>query len=121
MERRKLRALELEISQIALGCMSLKGSIKEDQRIIAADNYGGVNFLDTADLYQKGLNEQIVGAAIRDRRKDLIIGSKAGNQWREDGSGWDWNPKKSYILKCAEESLKRLQTDYIDLYQLHGG
>src|SRR5690606_18645292 len=44
-----------------------------------------------------------------------------GNQWRSDGSGWDWNPRKEYILKCAEQSLKRLKTDYIDLYQLHGG
>ncbi len=44
-----------------------------------------------------------------------------GNQWRADGSGWDWNPKKEYILKAVADSLRRLQTDYIDLYQLHGG
>ncbi len=44
-----------------------------------------------------------------------------GNQWRPDGSGWDWNPRKDYILASVEGSLKRLQTDYIDLYQLHGG
>jgi aryl-alcohol dehydrogenase-like predicted oxidoreductase len=44
-----------------------------------------------------------------------------GNQWRSDGSGWDWNPKKQYIVSAVEESLKRLKTDYIDLYQLHGG
>jgi aryl-alcohol dehydrogenase-like predicted oxidoreductase len=50
-----------------------------------------------------------------------VIATKAGNQWRADGSGWDWNPRKDYILQCAEDSLKRLQTDRIDLYQLHGG
>jgi aryl-alcohol dehydrogenase-like predicted oxidoreductase len=51
----------------------------------------------------------------------VIIATKVGNQWRPDGSGWDWNPNKDYILKCVEGSLKRLQTDRIDLYQLHGG
>jgi len=121
MEKRKLPALAFDISPLALGCMSLKGNLKKDQKIIDAAISGGINFLDTADLYQNGLNEEIVGAAIRDRRKDVIVATKVGNQWREDGSGWDWNPKKSYILKSVEESLKRLQTDYLDLYQLHGG
>lgn len=81
----------------------------------------GINYFDTADLYDHGQNEIIVGKALKSRRKDVIIASKAGNQWRADGQGWDWNPSKQYILKCAEESLRRLNTDYIDLYQLHGG
>ncbi|TXE12352.1 aldo/keto reductase [Algoriphagus aquimarinus] len=121
MEHKKLPALEFEISPIALGCMSLKGNLKEDQKIIDTALFGGINFLDTADLYQKGLNEEIVGAAIKDRRKDIVVATKVGNQVRADGSGWDWNPKKAYILAAVEESLKRLQTDYIDIYQLHGG
>ncbi len=121
MEHKKLPALEFEISPIALGCMSLKGNLKEDQKIIDTAISGGINFLDTADLYQKGLNEEIVGAAIKDRRKDIVVATKVGNQVRADGSGWDWNPKKAYILAAVEESLKRLQTDYIDIYQLHGG
>jgi aryl-alcohol dehydrogenase-like predicted oxidoreductase len=53
--------------------------------------------------------------------KKVIIATKVGNQWRADGSGWDWNPNKDYIISAVEQSLKRLQTDYIDLYQLHGG
>ena len=121
MEKRKIPALDFEISPIALGCMSLKGNLKADKKVIDAAISGGVNFLDTADLYQNGVNEEIVGAAVRGRRKDLIIATKVGNQIREDGSGWDWNPKKSYIIKAVDESLRRLQTDYIDLYQLHGG
>jgi aryl-alcohol dehydrogenase-like predicted oxidoreductase len=82
---------------------------------------GGINFFDTADLYDKGLNEERVGTALKGKRQDVIIATKVGNQWREDGSGWDWNPSKAYIVASVEKSLQRLQTDYIDLYQLHGG
>jgi aryl-alcohol dehydrogenase-like predicted oxidoreductase len=81
----------------------------------------GINFFDTADLYDKGLNEEIVGKALRNHRKNVFIATKVGNQWRADGSGWDWNPGKEYILAAVEKSLSRLKTDYIDLYQLHGG
>lgn len=81
----------------------------------------GINYFDTADLYQHGKNEETLGKAFKGKRDKVIIASKAGNQWRADGSGWDWNPRKEYILSCAENSLKRLQTDYIDLFQLHGG
>jgi aryl-alcohol dehydrogenase-like predicted oxidoreductase len=81
----------------------------------------GINFFDTADLYGKGQNEGTVGKAFKGMRQAVTLATKVGNQWRADGSGWDWNPTKAYMLRAAEESLKRLQTDYIDLYQLHGG
>ncbi len=81
----------------------------------------GINYFDTADLYDHGENEITVGKALGARRKALFIATKVGNQWRPDGSGWDWNPRKEYILQAVEASLKRLKTDYIDLYQLHGG
>jgi aryl-alcohol dehydrogenase-like predicted oxidoreductase len=51
----------------------------------------------------------------------VVIATKVGNVWRADGSGLAWNPSKEHILKSAEQSLKRLRTDHIDLYQLHGG
>ncbi|SFU17414.1 Predicted oxidoreductase [Algoriphagus locisalis] len=121
MKKRKIPGLEFEINPIALGCMSLNGNLKADQKIIDAAISAGIDFLDTADLYQKGLNEEVVGAAIKERRKDVILATKVGNQLREDGDGWDWNPRKAYILEAVEKSLARLQTDYIDLYQLHGG
>ena len=121
MQKIKIPALGFAISPIGIGCMSLKGNIKEDQKIIDAAISGGIDFFDTADLYQNGLNEEIVGATLKNRRKDVVLATKVGNQMREDGSGWDWNPKKEYILKAVEESLERLQTDYIDIYQLHGG
>ena len=78
-------------------------------------------FFDTADLYDKGVNEEIVGEVLKEKRQDVIIATKVGNQWRDDGSGWEWNPTKSYIKSAVHQSLRRLQTDYIDLYQLHGG
>jgi aryl-alcohol dehydrogenase-like predicted oxidoreductase len=101
--------------------MSLKNGAKENIGLLHAALDGGINLFDTADLYDKGDNERLVGEAFREKRQQVIIATKGGNQWRPDGSGWDWNPSKAYILKAAEASLKRLQTDYIDLYQIHGG
>ena len=101
--------------------MSLKPNQKDFNNIIDAAIDQGINYFDTADLYDKGLNETLLGRAFKGKRDKAIIATKAGNQWRADGSGWDWNPRKEYILKCADESLKRLQIDCIDLYQSHGG
>lgn len=81
----------------------------------------GINFLDTADLYDYGLNEEFVGKAIKKRRQDIILATKVGNRWKKGQEGWSWDPSKNYIKKAVKESLHRLQTDYIDLYQLHGG
>lgn len=111
----------LQISRIGFGCMSLKGSYVEMEKLLHQAIEGGINYFDTADLYEKGLNEKTVGKAIAQKRSEIIIATKVGNQWRNDGSGWDWNPTKQYIITAVEASLKRLQTDYIDLYQLHGG
>lgn len=121
MEYRVLGTSSLKISAIGFGCMSLKQSEKENIQLLQQAVDRGINFFDTADLYDKGENEKVVGKALNQKRKQLVIATKVGNQWRKDGSGWDWNPRKEYILKAVEESLKRLQTDYIDLYQLHGG
>lgn len=121
MEYQLLGKSTLNISKIGFGCMSLKPDQKDFNDIIHKAVELGINFFDTADLYDKGMNETLLGKAFKGKRSEVIIASKAGNQWRADGSGWDWNPKKEYILKCADASLKRLQTDYIDLYQSHGG
>lgn len=121
MEYRQLGKSTLQISRIGFGAMSLRPLEIDTQQLLYAAIDKGINFLDTADLYDKGLNEAAIGQALQKRRKEIILATKVGNQWRQDGSGWDWNPRKAYIIKAAEESLKRLQTDYIDLYQLHGG
>lgn len=121
MKFHQLGKSDLHISAIGFGCMSLGDNQTFNEQILHRAIGLGINFFDTADLYQKGWNETSIGQALRSKRNEVIIATKAGNQWRPDGSGWDWNPDKDYILNCAEESLKRLQTDHIDLYQLHGG
>lgn len=121
MQYRKLGKSSLEVSRIGFGCMSLRGSVAENAHLFDRATEAGINFFDTADLYEKGMNEEMVGALLRSRRNDVILATKVGNQWREDGSGWDWNPRKEYILKAVDASLARLGTDHIDLYQLHGG
>lgn len=109
------------LPQLGLGCMSLPESYFDSEKIIHAAIDSGISFFDTADLYQKGQNESNIGRAIQPKRAQLILASKVGNEWNADGSAWSWNPKKTYILKAVEESLRRLRTDYLDLYQLHGG
>lgn len=110
-----------QLPKLGLGCMSLPESFVDAEKIVHAALDSGITFFDTADLYQKGQNEVNIGKAIQSERNQLILASKVGNQWNADGTAWSWNPKKSYILKAIEESLKRLRTDYLDLYQLHGG
>lgn len=101
--------------------MSLEANQDKATELISQAIDFGINYFDTADLYQAGLNEEMVGKAIGAKRKQVVLASKVGNQLRADGSGWDWNPRKEYILSSVEKSLRRLGTDYIDLYQLHGG
>ncbi|MDN5204159.1 aldo/keto reductase [Fulvivirgaceae bacterium BMA10] len=121
MNYRKLGNSDLMISEISFGCMSLGNDEAADIQLLRSAFDQGINFFDTADLYQKGTNEIMVGKALKDIRDKVYIATKVGNQWRDNGEGWDWNPGKDYILTAVNNSLKRLQTDYIDLYQLHGG
>ncbi len=120
MEYKNLGRSVLKISRIGFGCMSLKKN-NDPERLIHRAIDQGINFFDTADLYDKGDNEALLGKAIRQKRNSVILSTKGGNQWNDDGSGWIWNPKGEYLTDAVEKSLKRLGTDYIDLYQLHGG
>jgi aryl-alcohol dehydrogenase-like predicted oxidoreductase len=112
---------DLQISEISFGCMSLGDDHQENSNLLHHALDEGINYFDTADIYQKGFNEITIGRAFHDRRHNVIIATKVGNVWKTDGSGLEWNPTKDHILKSADESLQRLQTDYIDVYQLHGG
>lgn len=121
MQYRQLGHSGLSVSVIGYGCMSLGNDQALNTSLIRMAIDKGVNIFDTADIYNKGANEETVGKALSGIRDKVILCSKAGNVWKADGSGLDWNPSKKHILEAAEQSLRRLQTDYIDLYQLHGG
>ncbi|ASS98974.1 oxidoreductase [Geobacillus thermocatenulatus] len=121
MNKRRIGTSDLYVSEIGLGCMSLGTDENHAIYLIHEALERGINYLDTADLYDRGLNEEFVGKAVKGKRGQVIIATKVGNRWRPDGSGWDWDPSKAYIKQAVKESLRRLQTDYIDLYQLHGG
>lgn len=121
MEYGLLGKSRLNISRIGFGTMSLEMENPVSEHLLLDALHAGINFFDTADMYQQGKLEILLGRTFQNKRDQIILASKVGNQWRPDGSGWDWNPSKKYILSAIDQSLKRLQTDYIDLYQLHGG
>lgn len=124
MKKRRLGANGPEVSAIGLGCMAMSanayGAPDPDEALAtlnaAIDN--GLNFFDTARHYGDGKNEEMIGKAIRGRRDQIVIGSKFGTIIRADGSrGVSGNP--DLIAEACAGSLKRLGTDYIDIYYLH--
>lgn len=121
MNKRKLGNSDLWVTELGLGCMSIGTKEKTAREIIETALDEGINYFDTADLYDFGENEKIVGAALKEVREKVFIATKVGNSWKSDRTGWSWDPSKSYIKEAVKQSLKRLNTDYIDLYQLHGG
>ncbi|KYG32322.1 aldo/keto reductase [Alkalihalobacillus trypoxylicola] len=121
MELRRLGKSDLKVSSIGLGCMSLGSNEQEALTILDAAISRGINYLDTADLYDQGLNEQFIGKALKGKREQIVLATKVGNRFAPGEKGWTWDPSKEHIMSAVKESLRRLQTDYIDLYQLHGG
>lgn len=120
MEYAKLGKSDLSVSKIGFGCMSLRGSSNDNKTLLNKALELGVNYFDTADLYEDGENESKIGTLLKSNRNNIVLATKVGNQKQADGSTI-WNASKAYILSSVEASLKRLQTDHIDLYQLHGG
>jgi aryl-alcohol dehydrogenase-like predicted oxidoreductase len=112
---------DLRVSEIGFGCMSLEQNQNDNTHLIHQAIDHGINFFDTADRYDKGWNETTLGHALKGKRDDVIIATKVGHQWNESDGAWEWRPTKQHILKAVDQSLGRLQTDRIDLYQLHGG
>jgi aryl-alcohol dehydrogenase-like predicted oxidoreductase len=121
MKKRRLGKSELYVTELGLGCMSIGIEEKIAEKIIHTALAEGINYFDTADLYDFGKNEKMVGQALKDVREQVIIATKAGNRWNQEQTGWSWDPSKAYIKEAVKQSLNRLGTDYIDLYQLHGG
>ncbi len=120
MERRRLGNSGLFVTVVGLGCdnFGLFNNQDEATRIVNKALDLGVEYFDTADTYGNTLSEECLGNALKGKRQNVIVGSKVGIAWGGD------NPNKAgtsrlQIMRQVEGSLRRLQTDYIDLYHLH--
>ena len=119
MEYCKLRGVNA--SKIVMGCMRIKNmALQEVEKLIFEAVSAGVNMFDHADIYGKGDCERIFGVAVKDlglERKNYIIQTKCGIRANENGKWFDFS--REHILNSAENSLKRLNTEYIDVFLLH--
>ena len=121
MQYRNLGRTGMKVSPLCLGAMMFGGIGNPDHddgvRIIHKALDAGINFVDTADMYSRGESEQIVGKALKGRRDNVVLATKAHNPMGDDpnmrGNSRRW------LTRAVEDSLTRLQTDYIDLYQIH--
>lgn len=115
MQTRKIGSLE--VSVVGLGCNNFGWGLDEpaSAKVIAAALEAGITFFDTADIYGQTKSEEYLGRALGGRRKDVVIATKFGSELDETRKG----ARPDYVRRAAEDSLRRLGTDYIDLYQLH--
>lgn len=119
MEYRKLGRSGLKISPLCLGTMMFGGPADEATalRIVAKAREAGVNFIDTADTYTGGRSEEVTGRAISNARDQWVVATKLGNPTGEGPT--DGGLSRRWVMQAVERSLRRLGTDYIDIYYLH--
>src|SRR5687767_6955994 len=129
MEYRQLGGSGLKVPVLSFGTATFGGGteffkawgetdVKEASRLVDICLDAGVNMFDTADVYSNGLSEEVLGEAIKDRRDQVLISSKAtfpmGKGANDSGSS------RHHLTRALEASLRRLKTDYIDIYTMHG-
>ena len=124
MDQRRLGSEGLIVSELGLGCMGMSefyGTGDEEESIATIHRAIelGATFLDTADMYGPFTNERLVGKAIADRRDEVVLATKFGNERREDGTRVGINGKPEYVRSACDASLRRLGVDHIDLYYQH--
>ncbi|NEW09769.1 aldo/keto reductase [Paenibacillus sp. SYP-B3998] len=124
MKKRSLGTSTLEVSALGLGCMGMSefysGRDEEESlRTIHLAFDLGVTFLDTADMYGVGKNEELVGRALKGRRDEIVIATKFGSMRGEDGKFLGISGRPEYVKAACEASLRRLGVEYIDLYYQH--
>jgi aryl-alcohol dehydrogenase-like predicted oxidoreductase len=119
MEYRRLGMSGLFVSEIGLGGNNFGGrcDAQQSERVIHEATDLGINFIDTADSYSRGVSEEYVGRAVADRRESVIIASKTG--WPVGDAHHETGLSRHRIMARIEDSLKRLGTDYIDVYYMH--
>jgi aryl-alcohol dehydrogenase-like predicted oxidoreductase len=122
MRFRQLGNSGLAVSVIGLGANNFGWRLDVDRSrpVIDAALEAGINFIDTSDSYDKGNSEQILGEVLKGRREEVVIATKFGSDMGgTNGPEWGARASRRYIVRAVEASLRRLQTDWIDLYQLH--
>ncbi|HEX4718947.1 MAG TPA: aldo/keto reductase [Thermoleophilaceae bacterium] len=121
MQLRNLGSTGVKVSPLCLGAMMFgewgNPDHDESMRIIHAALDAGINFVDTADVYSRGESEQIVGKALKGRRDHVVLATKVHGPMGDDPN--EFGNSRRWIIKEVENSLRRLQTDWIDLYQIH--
>ncbi len=126
MKYTQLKKTDIQISQIGLGTNAVGGhnlydNLNEEngKDFVRAAIEEGITFIDTANIYGKGRSEELVGEVLREVPRDqIILATKGANEWFPDGTV-RLNNEPAFLRKSLEESLKRLQTDYVDLYYIH--
>ncbi|MBW6525095.1 aldo/keto reductase [Sphingomonas sp. RHCKR47] len=124
MQKRTLGSQGLEVSALGLGCMGMSDFYagRDEAESVATIEHAldrGVTFLDTADMYGVGANEELVGRVVRSRREWVVVATKFGNVRGADGSFQGINGRPDYVRKACDASLKRTGLDFIDLYYQH--
>jgi aryl-alcohol dehydrogenase-like predicted oxidoreductase len=119
MEYRKLGQTGLMVSELCLGTMTFGNEADEQTSKRITDRFveAGGNFVDTANVYSRGVSEEITGRVIRDYREDVVVATKFRFPMGEGPN--DSGASRKHIISACEASLRRLDTDYIDLYQIH--